>query len=69
MLRERKLSQLDYQELLKEGGPRGKLAVDASTKMHEPNMPQMAKFLTVMSLGMVASQAGTYMNVCTPLFI
>ena len=29
----------------------------------------MAKFLFVMSFAMMASQSGTYMNVCTPLFI
>ena len=49
-------------------GIRGKLAEDASTIMHSPNMKQMVKFLMVMSVGMMASQSGTYMNVCTPLF-
>lgn len=37
--------------------------------MHDPNMKQMGKFLFVMSLAMMASQSGTYMNICTPLFI
>ena len=63
------MSQLQYQDLLSSGGPRGKLAEIASTVMHEPNMKQMTKFLFVMSLAMCASQSGTYMNVCTPLFI
>ena len=55
--------------LLDHGGLRGKLAVDASTIMHEPNKMQMGNFLLVMSIAMLASQSGTYMNVCTPLFI
>ena len=58
-----------YQDMLSTGGPRGKLAEDASLIMHEPDMKQMAKFLFVMSFAMMASQSGTYMNVCTPLFI
>ena len=55
--------------MLSTGGPRGKLAEEASTIMHEPNKKQMFKFLFVMSFVMMASQSGTYMNVCTPLFI
>lgn len=55
--------------MLSTGGPRGKLAEVASTVMHDPNKKQMAKFLLVMSIAMLASQSGTYMNVCTPLFI
>ena len=47
---------------------RGKLAEDASVIMHEPNTTQIGLFLMVMSFGMMASQSGTYMNVCTHLF-
>ena len=63
------MSQKQYSEMLSTGGLRGKLAEDASLIMHEPNKAQMAKFLIVMSVAMMASQSGTYMNVCTPLFI
>ena len=63
------MSQVQYQEMLSTGGPRGKLAEDASLIMHEPNKTQMAKFLFVMSFAMMASQSGTYMNVCINLFI
>ena len=45
------------------------MAETASLFMHDPNKTQMAKFLLVMSIAMLASQSGTYMNVCTPLFI
>ena len=63
------MSQMQYSDMLSTGGPRGKLAEVASTVMHDPNKVQMAKFLLVMSIAMLASQSGTYMNVCTPLFI
>ena len=36
--------------------------------MHEPNKHEIMRFLVVMSLGMVASMSGQYMNVCQFLF-
>ena len=64
------MSQKQYSDMLQStGGLRGKLAEDASVIMHNPNVKQIAKFLFVMSLGMMASQSGTYMNVCTELFV
>jgi len=36
--------------------------------MHKPNKKEITKFLVVMSLAMVASMSGQYMNVCQFLF-
>ena len=47
---------------------RGQAAIEASVIMHTPNTSNIAKFLFVMSFAMMASQSGTYMNICTPLF-
>ena len=44
------------------------MAEDASVIMHDPKTTEIGWFLFVMSLAMLASQSGTYMNVCTPLF-
>lgn len=44
------------------------MAEDVSVIMHDPKTEEIGKFLLVMSFAMLASQSGTYMNVCTPLF-
>ena len=44
------------------------MAEDVSVMMHDPKTAEIGKFVFVMSLAMLASQSGTYMNVCTPLF-
>lgn len=63
------MSQAAYSDLLKsEKKLRGEAAIEASVIMHTPNTQNIAKFLFVMSFAMMASQSGTYMNVCTPLF-
>ena len=43
------------------------MAEDASIILHDPNKKNIALFLMVMSFAMLASKAGDYMNVCTPL--
>ena len=43
------------------------MAEDASILLHDPNKKNIALFLMVMSFAMLASKAGDYMNVCTPL--
>ena len=67
-MRSRQMSQAAYSDILKSTTMRGKLAEDASIIMHEPNVNDIAKFLFVMSFAMMASQSGTYMNVCTKFF-
>ena len=62
------MTQRQYSEVLKQTTLRGKAAEVASVFMHDPNKANIAKFLTVMSFAMMASQSGTYMNVCTKLF-
>ena len=62
------MSQAAYSDILKSTTIRGKLAEDASVIMHEPNVRDIGKFLFVMSFAMMASQSGTYMNVCTKFF-
>ena len=44
------------------------MAEVASVAMHDPNTKHIGLFLMVMSFAMMASQSGTYMNVCTKLF-
>jgi len=44
------------------------MAEDVSVVMHSPNTKNIGLFLMVMSIAMLASQSGAYMNVCTPLF-
>ena len=61
------MSQATYTDIIKTP-LRGKLAEDASIIMHEPNQKEIGKFLFVMSFAMMASQSGTYMNVCTTYF-
>ena len=61
------MSQATYSDII-QTPLRGKLAEDASIIMHEPNKNEIGKFLFVMSFAMMASQSGTYMNVCTTYF-
>lgn len=67
-MRSRQLSQVQYSEVLSQSKLRGPMAVEASVIMHDPNIKQIVLFLMVMCVAQMASQAGTYMNVCTPLF-
>jgi len=67
-LQSHKLSQQDYSEVLKLTKIRGKMAEDVSVVMHDPNKKNIALFLMVMSVAMLASQSGSYMNICTSLF-
>ena len=67
LIRSNRLTQVAYSELLTSTKLRGKAAIDASVIMHTPNTTNIAKFMVVMSFAMMASQSGTYMNVCTPL--
>ena len=58
---------MDYSKVLSKSTLRGKDAVHASVIMHDPNVKHLALFIGVMSLGMLASKSGDYMNVCTHL--
>ena len=62
------LSHSEYSGMLNSMRIQGKMAEDASIILHDPNKKNIALFLTVMSFAMLASKAGDYMNVCTPLF-
>ena len=61
------MSQVDYSQVLSKSMMRGPDAVKASVDMHDPNVKHLAVFLGVMSMGMLASKSGDYMNVCTHL--
>ena len=68
LLEKRKLSECCYAELLKKTPVEGRVAELASVRQHEPCKSEITRFLVVMSLAMVASTSGQYMNVCTYLF-
>ena len=63
-----KLSQSQYSQILATTPIRGKMAVEASILMHDPNVKNIAIFLFVMSFTMMASTTGNYMSVCLSLF-
>ena len=44
------------------------MAEDVSVVMHSPNTKNIGLFLMVMSIAMLASKTGDYMNLCIPLF-
>ena len=44
------------------------MAEDVSVVMHDPNTKNISLFLMVMSIAMLASKTGDYMNLCIPLF-
>ena len=65
-----KISNEEYSQVLSQlDSFRGKPAVMASSYLNKPNKKHIAMFMLVMCLANMASQAGMYMSVCTPLFI